>query len=450
MLQDLHGLALTTASPAAARAFDDTILGYLKYRADTPKRLAKLLEADPGFALAHCLKGYFAMLSYKQANLSAAAAAGATARQLAANATPRERAHVAALEAWIAGDLDRMLAIWDQILAEHPTDVLAFRLAHFNNFWLGRPEAMAASVEAVLPRWGAGLAGYGTVLSCRGFAQEECGNYVIAELAGRRALEIDPGDLWGAHAIAHVFEMQGRRGEGIAMIAELERHWEGASSLVHHLWWHRGLYHLEQHDFDAVLALYDTRFRNLRAPLVEAQPDLYIDIQNAASMLFRLERQGVDVGARWVEIADKAEARIGDCLSAFTLPHWMMALGATGREAAAEHLLAAMRAFGNEPVALASVVRDYALPVAEAVLLHARKQYASAVARMRPALGGMYRLGASHAQQEVFEQLFLDSAVKAGLSDDVTLLLERVAGRFPMSPARRIGYAAAARGLYRA
>ena len=31
-------------------------------------------------------------------------------------------------------------------------------------------------------------------------------------------------------------------------------------------------------------------------------------------MLFRLERQGVDVGDRWNELADKAEARIGDCL----------------------------------------------------------------------------------------------------------------------------------------
>ena len=55
------------------------------------------------------------------------------------------------------------------------------------------------------------------------------------------------------------------------------------------------------------------------APLTQAQPDLYIDVQNAASMLFRLELLGIDVGDRWNEIADKAEARIGDCLSAFTL-----------------------------------------------------------------------------------------------------------------------------------
>ena len=81
-----------------------------------------------------------------------------------------------------------------------------------------------------------------------------------------------------------------------------------------------------------MLDLYDQRFRNLAAPL-RSQPDVFIDVQNAASMLFRLQRLGVDVGDRWEELADKAEARIGDCLSAFTLPHWLMALTATGRTA---------------------------------------------------------------------------------------------------------------------
>ena len=91
------------------------------------------------------------------------------------------------------------------------------------------------------------------------------------------------------------------------------------------------------------------------------------------------------------------------------------------------------------------LVARYALPICEAVLAHARGEFALAVAAMRPALGGMYRLGGSHAQQDVLEQLYLDAAMKAGLHDDARLLLERVAGRHPLPPQRRIGYAAAAR-----
>ncbi|MEJ0077440.1 MAG: tetratricopeptide repeat protein [Alphaproteobacteria bacterium] len=439
MQQDIHGLPISTSGEGAA-AFDRTLIGYLKYRADAGQRLSEALAADGEFALAHCLKGYFAMLSYKQANVPIAQNAAQNARQFGAKATPRERAHVAALDAWIAGDLDRTLGIWEQILAEHPRDVLAFRLAHFNNFWLGRPGEMRASVERVKPKWDRGLPGYGTILSCHCFSLEECGDYAPAEISGRAAIEIDPGDVWGTHAVAHIMEMQGRYREGIAWLDELERNWDGAANLVHHLWWHRALFHLERREIDAVLDLYDRRFRNLGSPLTLAQPDLYIDVQNAASMLFRLELLGIDVGDRWTEIADKAEARAGDCLSAFTLPHWMMALAAADRDETARGMFDAMRTFGAGEETVARIVRDVALPVCEAVLAHRKGEYRRALDLMRPVLGEMYQLGGSHAQQDVLFQLFADAAVKADCTDDVRLIVKR-AGR---DLSERVGYAAAA------
>lgn len=63
---------------------------------------------------------------------------------------------------------------------------------------------------------------------------------------------------------------------------------------------------------------------------------------------------------------------------------------------------------------------------------------------MRPAIGGMYRLGGSHAQQDVLEQLFVDAALKAVRTADVRLVLERVAGRRAIAPARFVGWREAA------
>lgn len=324
MFEDAHGLRVTAASAEAVRAFDHVLMGYVGYRADTPQRMAAVFEADAGFGLAHCLKGYFAML---------------------------------------------------------------------------------ASKRSALP---------------------------MAEQA--------------AHGVAPVLEMQGRRTEGIAWIDGLQRNWNEMNNLRHHLWWHAAMFHLERGEMDRVLARYDEQFRNLASNLTEAQPDLYIDVQNAASILFRLQRHSVDVGDRWVELADKAEARIGDCLSAFTLPHWMMALAATGRQTAAQRMLEAMRGFTQGLGIIASLVERYALPICKAVLAHARGEHAQqAVAHMRPVLGGMYRLGGSHAQQDVLEQLYLDAVMKAGRHDDARMLVERVAGRQPVPPQRRAGYAAAAR-----
>jgi hypothetical protein len=62
---------------------------------------------------------------------------------------------------------------------------------------------------------------------------------------------------------------------------------------------------------------------------------------------------------------------------------------------------------------------------------------------MRPVIGEMYRLGGSHAQQDVLEQVFMDSVVKAGSEPDKRMMLERVSGRHPVAPSRRRGYAMA-------
>ncbi len=75
------------------------------------------------------------------------------------------------------------------------------------------------------------------------------------------------------------------------------------------------MFHLERGEHAEVLHLYDTGFRNLDSPVTQMQPDLYIDCQNARLHAVRLERQGVDsrpLGGT----GQKAEARIGDCLSA--------------------------------------------------------------------------------------------------------------------------------------
>jgi hypothetical protein len=125
-------------------------------------------------------------------------------------------------------------------------------------------------------------------------------------------------------------------------------------------------------------------------------------------MLFRLERRGVEVGGRWNELADKAEARIGDCLSAFTLPHWMMALAATGRERAAQSMLSCMKDNANR------TVREVALPVCEAVIAHRRGEHGRVVELMAPRLDELRQLGGSHAQQDVLLQLYRDSAASVG------------------------------------
>ncbi len=441
MLNDAYGLPMSRATAAGVDAFNQAIAGYLGYRLDLPKRVDTMIALAPDMPMAHVLRGTLTMLAFKLSMVPVAKAAHTAAEAAATHATTRERAHIAALGAWLSGDVERTLSIWEQILIDHPRDVMAFRLHHFTAFWLGAAERMARSVDHVLPAFGDAEPVKASLLACKAFAYEELCRYDEAEPAGREAIRRNPGDLWAAHAVAHILEMQGRHDEGIALLNDLEPHWAGGNGLMHHLWWHRGLYHFERGEFGEVLSLYDRNFRNLASPITSAQPDTYIDVQNAASMLFRLERQGVAVGDRWTELADKAEARIGDCLSAFTLPHWMMALAATQRFDAAERMMEGMQRFALGSGTIQPIVRDHAIPVCAAIIARAKGEPAAALTAMRPALDGMVRLGGSHAQQDVLQQLYLDCALAAGNTVEARRVVDHVSRLYAVSPTQRRGYA---------
>jgi hypothetical protein len=116
--------------------------------------------------------------------------------------------------------------------------------------------------------------------------------------------------------------------------------------------------------------------------------------------LFRLQRLGVDVGNRWEELAENAEARIADCQSAFTLPHWLMALTANGRTTAVERMVEGMRGFATGRGTAPPIARDCVLPIAQAQFAHAAGRHKEVVALMRPVVDGMYRLGGSHTLQD--------------------------------------------------
>jgi hypothetical protein len=110
-------------------------------------------------------------------------------------------------------------------------------------------------------------------------------------------------------------------------------------------------------------------------------------------------------------------------------------------------MLEAMRAFAAGGAGTAAgLVRDYAIPIGEALVERGGGEPGRACALMRPALGGMHLLGGSHVQQDVLWQLFLDCALAARLRDDVERVLAHMARRHPVQPSRRVGYASALSG----
>jgi len=429
MPKDCRGLETTAASDAAVAAYDRTIRAYLCFARDTGDQLKAVYKADPDMPMAHCLKGYFFQLFSNPALHPKAEQALEQARKAAEarGANPRERMHIAALAAWRRGDLRKATDLWEAILLEHPLDILALKLGHFTHFYFGDAAELRDSVARVLPCWSEATPDYGYVLAMRAFGLEESGDYAAAEKAGRRAVEINPEDAWGVHAVAHVLEMQGRAREGIAWVEGLTPHWQKSNNFRFHVGWHHALFHFEREDYDRVLALYDGTFRAERT-------DDILDLSNAIAMLWRLEDEGVGVGQRWDELADIAETRSRDHVLAFADAHFVMALAGGGRLDKAAAMVKSMAA--ADPacrVSEAPILAGVGTAIGDAIVAFRRGDYAAAAERLYPQRGEIRLIGGSHAQRDVFARLLILAALKSGKAKLARALLAERAARNPDS-----------------
>src|SRR6202043_4115785 len=125
----------------------------------------------------------------------------------------------------------------------------------------------------------------------------------------------------------------------------------------------------------------------------------YADLQNPCALLWRLEQLGLDVGDRWQELADKAEARIGEVGHLLMVPHLMLALVATERDAAAARFLAALRELAADAsLWTAPAISDVVIPVCEAAQAHRHGNHARVVDLLAHRQAQIRLLGGSNAQ----------------------------------------------------
>lgn len=448
MIRDARGLELSSDSAEAAALFDRAVEHYLKYHLDTMSLVSDALAADPGFVMGHCLKGYLMLAGANPAHRPMIGACLAAAEAGSAVASRREQRHVAALSAWRRGALGKAFAIWRELLDADPTDLLAVRISDTTHFRFGQTQAVLEQADRLAPAWSPELPGYDCFQSVWAFAHEEAGDTAGAERAIDSAYECDPTNFFAHHVKAHILETDSRPREGNEWLARQTGYWPIGNNLVHHLWWHQALMQLDLGERDAVLARYDANIRNLDAPLTRATPDQFNDLQNATALLWRLEQLGLDVGARWDELADKAEARIGDSAYLLLPPHLILALAATGRDAASARFLAALREQAADPSLWeAATIGDVVVPVCEAGLAHRRGQHAQVVALLEPRLDRIRLLGGSNAQRDLFRQILISSAMKADRRDVVAAMISDEAASHAVPPTQRAGYAAAARWL---
>jgi tetratricopeptide (TPR) repeat protein len=407
-LEDKWGNPVSAASRDALARYEQAAEAFLGFSATAWELADAATEIDPGFVMGHCQKAGLRAVAMEKSFDPEVRPAIEAAERLAAHANERERAHIAALRAFVDGEWRDASRRYADLLIEHPRDTLALQVAHALDFYLGQSQMLRDRIARVLPYWSANVPGYGYVLGMHAFGLEETGDYARAERIGREAVERHRNDVWAIHAVSHVMEMQGRASDGIGWLKARVADWAAPDNLfaIHNAW-HLALFHLDLAEHEEALRIYDERLRNGNSTVA-------LDLVDASALLWRLSLRGLDVGNRWNELADAWTPSIDGGWYAFNDFHAAMAFVGAGRGRDADALIAAMERRANGAGTNAGMTREVGLPASRAIVAFGRGDYASAIEALEPVRLAAYRFGGSHAQRDILGLTLVEAALRGG------------------------------------
>ena len=395
----------------AAQAAVEQALWRLMSFYDTPLAdLDRAIAEAPGWALPRAMKAGFLIGLTEPGMLPEAQRQLQAAQDLLAEAPPRERAHVEAVQLVLEGRWQQAVRLWDDLLIDHPRDALALQWAHSWDFYRGDAAGLRGRPARVLPAWDEGDPLYPHVLALHAFGLEESNLYPQAEETGRRVLALDAQSPWAIHAVAHVMEMQGRFEEGAAWLRLHQPAWAD-NGFATHLWWHKGLFRLEALDTEGVLRLVDSHLSDKALKVTLHRVD-------AAALLWRLHLLGQDVDAHAAALV--RDWRLPDAHAghyAFNDVHIVLALILAGDAGRAEAWLArcAERLLKPEEARRSNhaMAREVGLPLMRGLLALARGEADNAVELIYPVRAVAQRFGGSHAQRDLIDQTLLAASAQS-------------------------------------
>ena len=416
MLKDSQGLEVTTNSPMAIALIDDFAQQSLSY-GNNAETILSAIATDPGcaYSYAHAAAHYLSLES-AQSRRQATPYIQA-AKKYAATATEREQLYICAIDAWATGAIKSAIAYHEEIAEKFPRDLISVQRGQYHYFYQGNKEGLLNIAQKVLPASPDNHYLQGMIA----FGFEQCHKLEEAEAFGRRALEINRHDPWAQHAVAHVMESLGQIDEGIAWMSSFTDTWENCNSMLYtHNWWHIALFYLEKGDNKKVLELYDRHIWG------KAWQESSKDQVGAISLLLRLELKGINVGDRWEQIALYLMARIHEHALPFQDLHYVYALARAGKVELVNEMLFSMQAYTMKASSHhRKTWIEVALPAAKGMKAHATGDWGKAITQLSPILSRLYEIGGSHAQRDLFEQVYLDAWLRNEQNHQALQILEK-------------------------
>ena len=407
MMTDSLGNPVTLDAPSSLQPIDDFVMGFIACEARAVNILAVAHDPSP-LVQAYCAALH--MFAESRDAVPNARPFIERAQAGASRTTPREQRFIAAVAAWVDGDMARAITLHHEQACGFPRDLVSVKLGQYHCFNVGDGPGMLRLALTARPA----SADVAYVHGMTAFGFEQCHLMREAEASARHAIGMCRKEPWAHHALGHVMLTEGRLGEGLAFMQEVSDSWTGLNSfMVTHNWWHVALFLIDLGRDDEALAVYDRHVWGV----VKAYSQ---DQIGAASLLARFELAGIDVGDRWQDLAGHLKERLDDHVLPFLDLQYLYGLARAGRPEA-DTLLRNIENFAAQaPASTRAAWQHVGVPVAQGLLAHARGDHAAAVDGLGQALPRLMDIGGSHAQRDLFEQVYLDAMVRSGTRTTLT------------------------------
>ena len=426
-----RGLETTAANEAAVRNLNETLARYLRFGIDTGDWLKRTLAEDPEMALAPLREGLFlhvvSACRRSPPRLARVSKPGAAPSR---NAAPRT-ARGATSTPWMRGtgaSSSRRPGHLEAILASHPRDILALKIAHYLYFYLGDNENHRDSIGRVLHAWDDTVDGYGYVLGMQAFSLEESGAWDEAGACGPGRGGAQPGrpvggargsrTSWRCRTAAARASRGSARASRSSAIATTSATTCGGTSRCSI--WNSGRWS-----------------RCCGSTTSGCGPICRTNTSTSATRL-RCCGGWKSAASTWATAGTswRSGARPAPPTTRWSSPTCTTCSRSRpgGRDDAVERMLDSMRAFAEGAATEQAVMRSAGVPVGEAIAHWYRGEYAEVVDALAPVRYRLPLIGGSHAQRDLFHQILIAAALACGRYETARALLSERIARRPRNP----------------
>lgn len=424
-----QGLQMNTNSNECVKLYDAALSQYITWYDNESyggleKTLENMMNNDPNFILGHCLNHGLGLIG-----ISPESCTSKSKEQLlefnkildknSNKLTKRELDHAKAVQCLYKGDLLTACDVWENILHENPTDMMAIKFASDVYFYLGYHSQMRDSVARVLPHWKKSMPMYSNLYGIYSFGLVQSCYFEQAKTAATKALEMNKNDGWATHSMAHYYEYSTEYDLGIKFLSQTESDWSICNILSSHNYWHLALYHIEKSEHETAINIYRNHI------LKDLHADKVLDMVDAISLLYRLKLDSTDIMLKneWNEIANIFESKIENHGYIFNDSHIAMMLSESDNIDNKNLFLSSLHDYINAdrdseemPGSndfMKKLNSQYANKIYKAINCFSNQEFSEVVDLLYPLRYKIIKIGGSNAQRDIFQQILIQAALRS-------------------------------------